>query len=162
MIRRATFDDVLPMVFLEGLSFSTDRISRRSFRHLVAKSHGLTLVDEDQGVVRGYVSVLFNAKTSLARVYSIAVHPDHRGKALGRLLLRAAEEGARAEDRVEMRLEVRADNVPSIKLYESEGYRRFGVCEDYYEDHTEAVRYKKRLSQNLGLELTPTGTKPRT
>lgn len=153
MIRRAVSEDVEHLVLLEDLSFATDRITRRSFRHLVTKAHGLTLVDEDQDVICGYVSILFNAGTSLARLYSIAVHPDHRGKDRGRQLLRAAEAGARAEDRVAMRLEVRSDNAPSIKLYESEGYRRFEVCEDYYEDHTEALRYEKRLFHDLHPEI---------
>jgi len=149
MIRPATPDDIDALVEIENRCFDTDRLSRRSFRHMITKAHAELLLDEEDGVVCGYVLLLFNAGTSLARMYSIAVHPQHRSRGIGRQLMIAAEQAALAQDCVTLRLEVRVDNVSSIALYDSMGYRRFGFYDDYYEDHMDALRYEKRLVPSL-------------
>lgn len=149
MIRRAVLEDIDDLVTIETLSFATDPISRRSFRHLLSRAHAASLVDETDDAITGYAIVLFNAGTSLARLYSIAVHPEHRGTGVGHRLLAAAEDSAREADRAIMRLEVRADNTRTIALYESQGYHRFGSYDDYYEDHAQALRYEKRLAPQL-------------
>ena len=149
MIRPATPDDIDALVEIENRCFDTDRLSRRSFRHMITKANAALLLDEEDGVVRGYVLLLFNAGTSLARMYSIAVHPEQRSQGIGRQLMAAAEQAALAQDCVTLRLEVRMDNTSSIALYESMGYRRFGFYDDYYEDHMDALRYEKRLVPSL-------------
>lgn len=149
MIRPATPEDIDALVAIENLCFETDRLSRRSFRHMITKAHAALLLDEEAGAVRGYVLLLFNAGTSLARMYSIAVHPEFRSRGIGRQLMVAAEQAALAQDCVTLRLEVRMDNASSIALYESMGYRRFGFYDDYYEDHMDALRYEKRLVPSL-------------
>lgn len=149
MIRPATPEDIDALVAIENLCFETDRLSRRSFRHMITKAHAALLLEEAKGTVRGYVLVLFNAGTSLARMYSIAVDPAQRSQGIGRQLMQAAEQAALAQDCVTLRLEVRVDNAASIALYESMGYRRFGFYDDYYEDHMDALRYEKRLVPSL-------------
>ena len=149
MIRPATPEDIDALVEIENRCFDTDRLSRRSFRHMITKAHAALLLDEEGGAVRGYVLLLFNAGTSLARMYSIAVDPQYRSRGIGRQLMLAAEQAALAQDCVTLRLEVRVDNVSSIALYESMGYRRFGFYDDYYEDHMDALRYEKRLVPSL-------------
>jgi hypothetical protein len=67
--------------------------------------------------------------------------------------LGAAEQAAREQDCSELRLEARKDNTAAIRLYESLGYRRFGVLADYYEDHEDAVRYHRSLAPQLGLDM---------
>ena len=155
MIRPADLQDLNALVELENASFSVDRLSRRSFRHMLTKGRADTLVDEVDGVIRGYVMVLYNMGTSLARLYSIAVHPQHRGKGLGRALLQAAEQAAVGNDCVSMRLEVRRDNEDTIELYKRMGYRQFGQYDDYYEDHMAALRFDKSLAPHLKPELVP-------
>jgi hypothetical protein len=54
-----------------------------------------------------------------------------------------------------MRLEVRPDNAPAIALYESLGYRQFAVFGDYYEDHSDALRYQKRIRRFAGEVRNP-------
>ncbi len=153
MIRTATSRDLPALVELENRCFDTDRLSPRSFRYMLTKANAVTLVDEEEGVIRGYVMVLFNAGTSLARMYSIAVDPQWRGHGAGRALMRAAEGAALDRDCVYMRLEVRKDNAASIGLYQSMGYRQFGVYDDYYEDHMEALRFEKELAPHLNPDM---------
>lgn len=153
MIRAAGLRDLDALEAIENLSFVTDRLSRRRFRYMLTKANGLTLVDDQGGRVRGYVLVLFNAGTSLARLYSIAVDPDFRGLGIGEALVGAAEQAALDADCVYMRLEVRRDNAASIGMFEKLGYRRFGLYPDYYEDHMEALRLEKELAPHLQPEF---------
>ncbi len=152
-IRPAGLADLDALVVLENRCFDTDRLSRRSFRHLLTRGRAVTLVAERAGEVAGYVMVLLSRGTSLARIYSLAVDPAARGQGLGRELVVAAEDAAQDEECSEIRLEVREDNPEAIGLYESLGYRRFGVLADYYEDHEAALRYRKSLAPQLGLDM---------
>jgi len=153
-VRPAELGDLDALVALENRSFETDRLSRRSFRHLMTRGHAAILVaEETDGAVSGYVLLLFSAGTSAARIYSIAVDPDARGRGVGRLLIEAAEAAAGTQECSEVRLEVRKDNADAIRLYEALGYRRFGVVSDYYEDHEDALRYRRSLAPQLGLDM---------
>lgn len=149
MIRAATLADLHALVQVENRCFDSDRLSRRNFRYLLTKGNAETLVDEEDGVIRGYAMLLFNTGTSLARLYSLAVDPGQQRKGVASALVQASEETARANDAVTLRLEIRKDNVASISLFKRHGYREFGNYTDYYEDHMDAVRFEKSLVQEL-------------
>jgi ribosomal-protein-alanine acetyltransferase len=148
-IRRGGRDDLEALVALEARCFDLDRLSRRNFRYLLSRANALTLVASEGGRMLGYAMLLFNTGTSLARLYSVAVDPSSRGLGIGATLLGASEEAAREHDCVSMRLEVRSDNEAAIRLYDKSGYRRFGVIEDYYEDHRAALRFEKFIVPHL-------------
>jgi ribosomal protein S18 acetylase RimI-like enzyme len=152
-IRTANLHDIEALIEIENLCFDTDRLSRRSFRYILTKANAVTLVEERQGRVCGDVVILFNSGTSLARLYSIATHPDYRNHSIGKNLLKAAEDSALGRDCAYMRLEIRQDNVASIRLFEKMGYHRIGIHADYYEDHMDALRYEKMLAPHLRPEL---------
>ncbi|MBI5461577.1 MAG: GNAT family N-acetyltransferase/peptidase C39 family protein [Gammaproteobacteria bacterium] len=153
MLRTATIDDLDALVELENRCFELDRLSRRNFRYMLTKANGATLVEDCQGELAGYVLVLFHAGTSLARMYSLAVDRSHRGEGLGGTLIEAAEAAALKRGCVYMRLEVRPDNAGAIALYRKYGYRQFGVLDDYYEDHADALRFEKLMVPHLQPEL---------
>ncbi|MCO6413938.1 MAG: GNAT family N-acetyltransferase/peptidase C39 family protein [Thiogranum sp.] len=153
MIRSATLRDIEALVEIENLCFDTDRLSRRSFRYILTKANAVTLVAEHEGKVCGNVIVLFNSGTSLARLYSIAIHPEFRNLGLGRKLAEAAEASALEGECAYMRLEIRRDNPASIRLFEKMGYRLIGTHPDYYEDGMDALRYEKTLAPHLQPEL---------
>ena len=145
-IRPATVGDIDALLDLEARSFETDRLTRRNFQYLLTRAHAACLIAEDShGRLLGYVLALFRHGTSLARIYSLAVAAVARGQGVGQALLLAAEQAAIEEDAWLMRLEVRPDNRAATRLYEAAGYRQFGRYLDYYEDHSEALRYQKRL-----------------
>jgi len=152
MIRPATLADVPALAELEIRCFETDRISPRSFRHLLKSGHSSLLIDEEAGVIRGYSLVLFHRNTSIARLYSFAVDNAFRGQGIGKKILAAAEEDALANGSVTMRLEVRPDNPAAAQLYLANGYKQFDVAPDYYEDHMEALRMEKALAPHLSAE----------
>lgn len=147
VIRAVRSSDLDALEALEKKTFETDRLSRRSFRRWINGEHRAFLVATINAKLVGYILIILHRGTSLARLYSIAVDSDIRGRGLGRRLLVAGEKAARDAGRIDMRLEVRKDNTGAIQLYESMGYHRFGEYEDYYEDHEDAFRYQKRILQ---------------
>lgn len=147
VIRAVRGSDLDALEVLEKKTFETDRLSRRSFRRWINGEHRAFLVATINAKLVGYILIILHRGTSLARLYSIAVDSDIRGRGLGRRLLVAGEKAARDAGRIDMRLEVRKDNTGAIQLYESMGYHRFGEYEDYYEDHEDAFRYQKRILQ---------------
>jgi ribosomal-protein-alanine N-acetyltransferase len=66
------------------------------------------------------------------RINNIAVHPDWRGRAIGRAMLRRMlAEGREAGCRIAL-LEVRPSNAAARSLYESEGFVQIGRRKNYY------------------------------
>jgi len=146
MIRPASLSDLPMLTALEERCFSIDRISRRSFRHLLTRGHAAILLDERDGQLAGYVLVLFRHGVPLARIYSIAIAPGYRGQGIAHGLVQAAEQAALDDGAVEMRLEIREDNLASHKLFQAHDYRPFGSYPHYYEDAATAVRYHRYLA----------------
>ncbi|HEY5789702.1 MAG TPA: GNAT family N-acetyltransferase/peptidase C39 family protein [Gammaproteobacteria bacterium] len=153
--RPATRDDIAALVALEARCFDSDRLSRRSFLWMIRRGNGWLEVAEDEQGLLGYVLVLFHRGTSLARLYSIAVDSRARGLGLGRHLLQLGEAEALRRGAVYMRLEVRPDNARAIAVYEGLGYRQSDVFDDYYEDHSDALRFEKRIRKFDGEVRNP-------
>jgi ribosomal protein S18 acetylase RimI-like enzyme len=153
MIREAQYSDLDALVDIENRSFETDKLSRRNLGRLLKKGNATTILDEEDGRIRGYALVLYNRGTSLARLYSIVVDRDFRGLGIGSRLLDAAEKDALENECVIMRLEVRKDNEDAIALYKTRGYRLFTVVPDYYSDGMEALRFEKSLAPHLKPEM---------
>jgi ribosomal-protein-alanine acetyltransferase len=144
-IRTATAGDLDAILALERAVFSADRLSRRSLRAFIASPHRPVLVAVVDGALAGYALVALRERSASARLYSIAVDRRVGRRGVGRALMAACEDYARARDRVWLRLEVRADNDAAIALYRSLGFREFGHYEDYYADGARALRLEKRL-----------------
>lgn len=155
-IRAATPHDIDALSAIEAAVFTTDRISRRSFRALIARPTASTLVAELDGAVVGYAMILFRAGTGMARLYSLAVAPERGGQGLGSKLLQAAEDAAKRHDRMLLRLEVREDNHGAVALYRKAGYRPIGRIADYYEDAMAALRFEKVLRDDDAMPVTDT------
>lgn len=145
-IRPATTADIAALLEIETACFDSDRMNRRSFNRMLTRAKASLYVAEgSDGQVLGYGLLLFHAGTALARLYSLAVHPKAAGKGVGTVLVEYAETVARTHDCVALRLEVRADNVTAIAMYERMGYRRLRALPHYYDDDGDGWRYEKRL-----------------
>ena len=66
-----------------------------------------------------------------AEIHTIGVDPAHQGRGIGRALLRGLLAAADALH-AEVFLEVRTDNEPARRLYESEGFTVVGLRRRYY------------------------------
>lgn len=145
VIRSATRADRTALEQLEKRAFDSDRLSPRSLRRLVDTAHALRLVGETAGQIVVDAFVLLRGRTSLARLYSLAVDPEWRGRGFGRTMLDAVEAAVTEAGRSVLRLEVREDNAVARALYTGAGYREIGRRADYYADGCAAIRMEKTL-----------------
>jgi ribosomal protein S18 acetylase RimI-like enzyme len=129
----------------EEQCFAYDRISRRSMRRFLTSEHCVFLLGRLNGERVGYLLILFHRGTRLARLYSIAVGEAWRGQGVARALMLAGENEARQRGAIYFRLEVTSTNAGAIALYQSLGFREFGMLHDYYDDHGDALRMQKRI-----------------
>lgn len=143
-IRTARASDLDALAAMEEAVFDADRISRRSWRTLLARPTAAVLVAEDDAHFAGCCVILFRAGSGVSRLYSIAAAPG--GSGVGRALLAEAESLSARRGAKTMRLEVREDNLRAIRLYEKSGYSRFGRKPDYYADGAAALRFEKPLT----------------
>lgn len=150
--------DLDTLVALEQ-EFPGDRMSRAAMSRMLGRETAQVWVAVQGGEVVGDAIVLYRRGFESARLYSMVVHPSRRGQGVARALLEAAEEGARERGCIVMRLEVREDNAPAIALYRGAGYESVGRTSDYYEDHSTAIRMRKRFAKGgatvLGVPYYP-------
>jgi ribosomal protein S18 acetylase RimI-like enzyme len=149
-IRRAGPGDLGALVALEESTFDHDRISQAQWRRHLRSGSACVLVAEEAGEILGCALLFFRRGARGARLYSIAVAPDARGRGLGAILLDAAEREASMRGCDSMRLEVRIDNARAIALYERCGYLRGGRVPRFYENGTDAWSYRKPLALATG------------
>ncbi len=157
-IRAARMEDLPRLYALEEATFETDRLSRRRMQHWIRADNGILLLAEQQGKLLGYCLALLHRGTRLARLYSLAVSPEARGRGIAMELMARMEKLAVARGKLFMRLEVAKDNDAAILLYQKLGFAAFGTFEDYYEDHRDALRMQKRiryLGENLRRQDVP-------
>ena len=70
---------------------------------------------------------------------NVAVHPEHRGGAIGRRLVEAVLDGGRETGARVVYLEVRAGNVAARRLYRRLGFHDLGVRRAYYGPGQDAI-----------------------
>jgi ribosomal protein S18 acetylase RimI-like enzyme len=143
--RRVGLNRTDDLLNLENSCFFCDRIRRRNLRNLLRSPSAYCLGAYRAGELVGSMVVLFRRNSRVGRIYSIAILPAFRGMGLAQKLLARAEREARARRCSRMRLEVRMDNIPAIRLYEKLGFESVQVLSGYYEDGTHGMVYRKEL-----------------
>ena len=142
-IRAAVASDITELVKLENLVFDSDRLNSRRFKYFLHNERSeLWVVGKP---VTAYALVMFHRGTGLARLYSIAVHPDCRGGGIASQLLDHVEQRVLARTSLVLRLEVKVDNSAAIRLYRKRGYKKVADLVHYYEDGTDGLKMEKRL-----------------
>ncbi|MDP9125927.1 MAG: GNAT family N-acetyltransferase/peptidase C39 family protein [Pseudomonadota bacterium] len=149
----ASLSDLHSLVELEEAAFAGDRISERSWRKLLRSPSATVTVARDvaDGEVRfaGSAVMLQRSNSSIARLYSIAVAPESRGRRVSTALLEDAIQRMRDAGAAVLRLETRLDNVAAQRLFASRGFVERGRKAAYYEDGQDALLFQKSL-WNLG------------
>jgi ribosomal protein S18 acetylase RimI-like enzyme len=146
IVRRALETDISSLLAIEGRSFPSDRLNRRSFRHLIARANCDCLVATQDDAIVACAIMLYRRGAQVARLHSLAVEPVLRGAGIGTLLLQAAEDAARRHGAKTLRLAVRTDNKSATMLYQSRGYKELGTVDAYYGDGMSAYSMEKALA----------------
>lgn len=160
LVERMTLDDIEEVRRIELASFDRTWPEAAFKTELQQNRSACYLVLREEGRLCGYTGVWLVEDE--AHLTSIAIHPDHRGRGFGKLLLHALLVRCRALGARWVTLEVRADNGAALSLYRKFGFARVGVRERYYDHDQDAVvmwagnlqsqSYTRRL-ERIGNEL---------
>lgn len=131
-MRVRDLDEVLA---IEQASFPTPWSRAAYHRELMVNGYATYIVGRVAGRLATYGGMW--VVLDEAHITNIAVHPDFRGRGLGRLTLAALEEKARELGASRMTLEVRVSNYVARRLYEKADFRGTGVRRNYYSDTRE-------------------------
>lgn len=85
---------------------------------------------DSRGLTTGFT--LCRAAGPEVELLLIAVHPEQRGRGIGRLLIETACKDASLRGAIEVFLEVRENNTPARTLYHRAGFVDVGRRADYY------------------------------
>ena len=81
-------------------------------------------------------------------ITSIAVHPLHQRKGLGKILILDLIKRSRSLLSNQLRLEVKSSNEPAKAFYKSMGFKIVGNRLNIYRDGSDAILFKKQLNKN--------------
>jgi len=106
--------------------------SRAAFESELRGPQSLWRVALEDGVVAGYGGGWVTGDEW--HLLNLATHSAHRGRGIGRALLDELLKRARDLGAPKATLEVRPDNLPAVRLYESMGFRAIGLRPAFYPD----------------------------
>ncbi|MGC8855300.1 MAG: GNAT family N-acetyltransferase [Anaerolineae bacterium] len=143
-ILTASILDLLALSQLETLCFPKDRWPLWDLVAVLTFPQVIRLKALEGGKMVGFVAGDPRPEAGFSWIATLSVHPDYQRRGIGRALLRACE---RQLFTPQVRLIVRASNLPAIALYESEGYRfrlrKFG----YYSDGEDGLEMEKKFER---------------
>ena len=128
---------------LESLCFA-DPWSEASLAAELGNELSFWIVAEENDTVVGYIGsqTVFPESDMM----NVAVHPDHRRKGIGAILVEALITHLRNMDCESLTLEVRISNAGAIALYEKLGFVQVGLRKNYYRNPKEdALILRKTL-----------------
>ncbi|MBO6107558.1 MAG: ribosomal protein S18-alanine N-acetyltransferase [Stomatobaculum sp.] len=133
-IRELCREDLPALRILEDRCFS-DAWSDALLEDLLSSEYDRCRVLEDGEKIIGYVNV--RVLGDEAELMRICILPEYRGQGLsGGLLERGMEDMIRCGAKTAT-LEVRAGNLPAVRLYEAHGFVLEGYRKNYYRDPKE-------------------------
>lgn len=149
-IRGMTERDVPAVAELERACFA-DAWSERLVADLLTSGMDYCRVAFLDGIPAGYVNVrVIGDEAELMR---ICTAPEFRGRGIGNQLLAAGLQDMKDHGALSATLEVRAGNVPAIRLYEAHGFLPEGRRKNYYRDPEEdaLIYWNRNLSNGRNL-----------
>ena len=143
-IERMNEAHVAAVAALEKLCFA-DPWSLSSIASELNNPLALWLVAVEDGDLCGYIGS--QSVMGESDMMNVAVHPDHRRKGVGEMLVLALCEALSGEN-TSLALEVRSSNTPAIALYEKLGFTQVGLRRNYYRNPKEdALILRKELAK---------------
>jgi ribosomal-protein-alanine acetyltransferase len=153
VFRRAHSRDLEALIALEETCFTSDQLSPRQTRYWITHPGGVFLVALADSHLVGSILAITRKNSNLARLYSLAILPEYRGRGIASELLKNLEACVTSMGKQGIRLEVRPDNVAAKHLYRSMGYQECGSRTDYYQDHCDALQMKKLFAVSAAIGL---------
>lgn len=98
----------------------------------------------DDNKILGYISVSFDG--NILEILNFCVSPNNQNNGIGKKLLNYAIMDSYKDGCKSVILEVRADNIKAIHVYESFGFKKISIRKQYYKDLCDALVYEIKLN----------------
>ncbi len=131
-IRKATIADLEAIEKIDAAALSVqDRFERTALRRLLRSATDIVIVAEHDGAIVGFAAVRRQGRDCW--LHGVAVLPKFHRKGIGRQLVESVARRTQREGK-DLKLAVRADNLPAQRLYDTVGFRACEVRQRYYPD----------------------------
>ena len=140
--------DLPVLVSMEKILFADSPWSMGQFKEEfkgVPRTHFFTVAVDGNNQIIGYAAVMVAAPGVEADVLTVGVLPEYRKAGIGTAFMEALENWASDKESNAMMLEVGVDNASAIALYESLGYSKISVRQNYYGAGLDALVMRKDL-----------------
>ena len=144
-LRRATSDDLEPLMALENEIYPDDAWSSLNMAAELANPHGFYLVETVDDEVVAYAGLLAPIGTGQGDIQTVTVAPEARRQGLARGLMVKLIDEARRRGAEELFLEVRVDNEAAQALYRDLGFETISVRKRYYKGGIDALTMKLKV-----------------
>jgi ribosomal-protein-alanine N-acetyltransferase len=123
------------------------RFDLETMRYYATRPRSICLIAEKDRVLAGFliVNLTIRRKASSGYITTLDVHPNFRRQGLARQLMQSAAIAAIQAGVTTLRLHVSAENEPAIRFYQSLGYSRILLIENFYAGGLPAWLYLKNL-----------------
>ena len=139
-ILRATLRDLGQLRRIEQACFPKDAWPLLDLMAVLTWPEVIRLKAMVDGRMVGFIAGDPRRSEGMAWIATLGVLPEYRRQGIARALLLECEKRLHTD---RLRLCVRLDNAPAIRLYEQEGYLRVGTWKEYYNDGGDALVMEK-------------------
>ncbi len=145
-IETATIRLLEQLYQIEEQCFDQEAFTKRQIAYLLSDYNTIALVAKINSDTVGFVITMVEVEENLefGHIVTINVAPNCRRKGIATKLLHEIEKLLKQKSINEIRLEVREDNHPAIKLYQTLNYQTIGKLENYYHNK-HGLYLRKRL-----------------
>lgn len=134
-IRKASLSDLKSVHDIEVLSFNDGSYPLFVLRQLLDISEDYFLIAEENHKILGYALGNIASPNNQGWILSLGVHPDARGKQIGKVLTKALISLLENNNAKEICLTVHPDNASAIKIYKNFGFEILLESDNYYLDN---------------------------
>jgi len=120
------------------------RFSRGAMRSFAEAPGAFSLLAHAQGTLAGFCIAQLEDRTGY--IVTLDVASAWRRRGLARRLMAELESRLLAAGAAEMHLHVFTGNEAAIRFYESIGYTRIGMAENFYAQNLHALVYRKKFA----------------
>lgn len=152
-IQEAKIGDGRALRSLEEECFDYDQMSQRVIRNHIGSPSSIFLVGKLGQKIVGYALLFLRKNSRIARLYSLAIAEEFRGKGLAKRLLLKCESKVLEQNKSTLRLEVKENHKAAIQLYTNLGFTQTRILPQYYQDRTNAIQMDKELKTKLSKKI---------
>ncbi len=144
LIRKATLEDLKMVNTIETLCFKDGSYPLFVLRQFFDISENYFLIAEENNEILGYALGNITSKTKQSWILSLGVHPNARGKQIGKKLTKQLLQKLEENNTTATFLTVHPDNKSAIKIYEDLGFKIASISDNYYLDNHSRLVMKKQ------------------